>query len=343
MNCTPRGFKFGKLCCLVLMLGLLPPLARAQSAATLAGTASMGSSPWPSSAIHLVVPFQAGGSTDMLARSLARELATQLSQPVLVDNKPGANATLGAAFVANAPPDGLTWLLVQAGYASNLSQSKAPGRDNSPKLIPVSLLASGPLVLTVNADFTVKTVQELLSLARGHPGEINFGSAGTGSLPHLASELINLMAGTRMTHIPYKGSAQALSDVLSGQVPVYTMNLVLSLPHLKSGRLRALAVTSSKRSVIAPEIPTLAESGLVGYDMSTWYGLLVSEATSKDLVLKINHALSDALKSPDISDKLSSEGMAVVASTPLEFQVFLSKESLKFAKIIQSAGIRMTP
>ena len=151
------------------------------------------------------------------------------------------------------------------------------------------------------------------------------------------------MAGTRMTHIPYKGSAQALSDVLSGQVPVYTMNLVLSLPHLKSGRLRALAVTSSKRSVIAPEIPTLAESGLVGYDMSTWYGLLVSEATSKDLVLKINHALSDALKSPDISDKLSSEGMAVVASTPLEFQVFLSKESLKFAKIIQSAGIRMTP
>ena len=151
------------------------------------------------------------------------------------------------------------------------------------------------------------------------------------------------MAGTRMTHIPYKGSAQALSDVLSGQVPVYTMNLVLSLPYLKSGRLRALAVTSSKRSVIAPEIPTLAESGLVGYDMSTWYGLLVSEATSKDLVLKINHALSDALKSPDISDKLSSEGMAVVASTPLEFQVFLSKESLKFAKIIQSAGIRMTP
>jgi tripartite-type tricarboxylate transporter receptor subunit TctC len=303
--------------------------------------ASTNANSWPNAAIHLVVPFQAGGSTDMLARSMAQVLPARLQQPVLVDNKPGGNATLGAGFVANAAPDGLTWLLVQAGYASNVSPTKSTGRESASKLATVSLLASGPLVLTVNADFPVKSVQDLLAMARAHPGEINFGSAGTGSLPHLASELINVMAGTRMTHIPYKGSAQALSDVLSGQVPVYTMNLVLSLPYLKTGKLRALAVTSSKRSAIAPEIPTLSESGLTGYDMSTWYGLLVNEATPKELVLKINRSVLEVLKSPEITDKLSSEGMAVVASSPQEFQVFLNKESLKFAKIIQSAGIHL--
>jgi tripartite-type tricarboxylate transporter receptor subunit TctC len=180
----------------------------------------------------------------------------------------------------------------------------------------------------------------LIALAKEKPGEINFGSAGTGSLPHLAPELFNLMAGTRMTHIPYKGSGAALNDVLGGQVPVYYMNLILSQPYLKSGKLRALAVTSPQRSSIAPELPTLAESGLTGYDMSTWYGLFAPGKMPKALVHTIQQEFALVLRQPDVTEKFASDGVNVVASTPEAFQEFLGREVQKFSKIIQAAGIR---
>ena len=294
---------------------------------------------WPTGPIHLIVPFQAGGSTDFIARTLAQRLSERVQQPVIVENKPGANGTVGASYVAKTAADGLNLLLVQAGYASNASLYKSNTFDPVKDLAPVSLLASGPLVLTVNVALPVKNVRELIALAKAKPGEINFGSAGTGSLPHLAPELFNLMAGTKMTHIPYKGSGPALNDVIGGQVPVYYMNLVLSLPYLKAGKLKALAVTSPTRSAIAPDIPTLAESGLPGYDMSTWYGLLVTSKTPKPVVNKISQELAAVLHESAMTEKFYSDGVSVVASTPEQFNDFLMQETAKFAKIIQSAGI----
>ena len=295
---------------------------------------------WPTGPIHLIVPFQAGGSTDFIARTLAQRLSERVQQPVIVENKPGANGTVGASYVAKTAADGLNLLLVQAGYASNASLYKSNTFDPVKDLAPVSLLASGPLVLTVNVALPVKNVRELIALAKAKPGEINFGSAGTGSLPHLAPELFNLMAGTKMTHIPYKGSGPALNDVIGGQVPVYYMNLVLSLPYLKAGKLKALAVTSPTRSAIAPDIPTLAESGLPGYDMSTWYGLLVTSKTPKPVINKISQELSAVLHESTMTEKFYSDGVSVVASTPEQFNDFLMQETAKFAKIIQSAGIK---
>ena len=295
---------------------------------------------WPTGPIHLIVPFQAGGSTDFIARTLAQRLSERVQQPVIVENKPGANGTVGASYVAKTAADGLNLLLVQAGYASNASLYKSNTFDPVKDLAPVSLLASGPLVLTVNLALPVKNVRELIALAKAKPGEINFGSAGTGSLPHLAPELFNLMAGTKMTHIPYKGSGPALNDVIGGQVPVYYMNLVLSLPYLKAGKLKALAVTSPTRSAIAPDIPTLAESGLPGYDMSTWYGLLVTSKTPKPVVNKISQELAAVLHESAMTEKFYSDGVSVVASTPEQFNDFLMQETAKFAKIIQSAGIK---
>ena len=295
---------------------------------------------WQTGPIHLIVPFQAGGSTDFIARTLAQRLSERVQQPVIVENKPGANGTVGASYVAKTAADGLNLLLVQAGYASNASLYKSNTFDPVKDLAPVSLLASGPLVLTVNLALPVKNVRELIALAKAKPGEINFGSAGTGSLPHLAPELFNLMAGTKMTHIPYKGSGPALNDVIGGQVPVYYMNLVLSLPYLKAGKLKALAVTSPTRSAIAPDIPTLAESGLPGYDMSTWYGLLVTSKTPKPVVNKISQELAAVLHESAMTEKFYSDGVSVVASTPEQFNDFLMQETAKFAKIIQSAGIK---
>lgn len=318
------------LCCFILALwgALASPAAFAQA--------------WAKGTIKIVVPFQAGGSTDILARVLGQRLSERLQQPVVVENKPGANGTLGGAYVAKSAPDGLTLLLAQAGFASNPSLFKNLSYDQTTDLVAVSLLASGPLVLTVNAAFPAKSVKDLIALAKAKPGEINFGSAGTGSLPHLAPELFNIMTGTKMTHIPYKGSGAALNDVISGQVPVYYMNLILSLPYLKSGKLRALAVTSPQRSSIAPELPTLAESGLTGYDMSTWYGLFAPGKMPKALVQTIQQEFSQVLRQADVIDKFSADGVTVVASTPEVFQEFVGRETLKFSKIIQAAGIRAT-
>jgi tripartite-type tricarboxylate transporter receptor subunit TctC len=295
---------------------------------------------WPGGPMRIVVPFQPGGSTDILGRAIAQRLGERVRQPVIVENRSGANGTIGAAYVAKSPADGQTMLLVQAGFASNPSLYKNLPYDPARDLAPVSILASGPLVLVVHPSLAAKSVQDLITLARARPGELNFGSAGTGSLPHLAPELFNLMAGIRMIHIPYKGSGAALADVLSGQVPVYYMNLVLSMPYLKSGKLRPLGVTSPQRSPIAPEIPTVAESGLKGYDMSTWYGLLVPGATPRSVIARLAQEMAQVLRQPDVTERLTADGVAVVASSPEEFAEFLARETAKFARIIQAAGIQ---
>lgn len=295
---------------------------------------------YPSGAMRIVVPFQAGGSTDIMARTIAQKLRDRFDQQVVVENRAGANGTIGAAAVAKSAPDGHTLLLVQSGFVSNPILMRNLPYDQARDLAPVSNLASGPMVLVVNPSLPAKSVKELVEFARSRPGELNFGSPGTGSLSDLCAELFDVMAGVKMTHVPYKGSGGALADVLAARVPVYYMNLMLALPYLKDGRLRALGVTTSQRSPITPEIPTIGEAGLPGYEMSTWYGLFVQGATPRGVVAKLQRELVRILDQADMKERIAADGMTAVASTPEQFAQFLVRETAKYTRIIEAAGIK---
>jgi tripartite-type tricarboxylate transporter receptor subunit TctC len=295
---------------------------------------------FPSGAVRIVAPYPPGGGTDILGRAIAQKLIEHHSQPAIVDNRAGANGTIGAAYVAKAPPDGHTMLVVPAGYAANPALYKNLPYDQARELAPVSHLASGPLVLVVHPSLPAKTIRELIALAKAQPAAINCGSAGNGSLPHLSLELFNSMSGIRITHIPYKGSGAAIADVMSGQVPVYFMNILQSLPLIKANRLRALGVTSPDRSPIAPNLPAIGEAGLPGFDMTNWYGLLVPAATPRETVLKLQQEVARILNLPDLKRRLADDGMSVVASTPEQFMQFLKRETAKYNKVIESAGIK---
>ena len=294
---------------------------------------------YPAGTIRIVSPYPPGGGTDILSRVIGQKLNENLKQPVVVENRAGANGTIGAAYVAKSPPDGLTMLIVPAGYAANPALYKALPYDQSKDLAPVSHLASGPLVLVVHPSLPAKSVKELIALAKSRPGEINVGSAGNGSLPHLCAELFNSAAGVKLTHIPYKGSGAAIVDVLGGQVPAYFMNILQSLPLIKAGKLRALGVTSPQRSAIAPDLPAIAQD-VPGFDMTNWYGLLVAGATPRDIINKLQQEVARVLTLPELKERLAGEGMTLVASTPGEFVEFLARETAKYNRIIKSAGIQ---
>ena len=297
---------------------------------------------YPSGPLRIVSPYPPGGGTDILSRTIGQKLNERLGQPVVVDNRAGANGTLGAALVAKAPPDGQTMLIVPAGYAANPALYKSLPYDQARDLAPVSHLASGPLVLVVHPALPVRSVKDLIALAKSRPGEINVGSAGNGSLPHLCAELFNAEGKVKLTHIPYKGSGTAIVDVMSGRVPVYFMNVLQSLPLIKSGKLRALGVTSPQRTAIAPELPAIAEAGLPGFDMTNWYGMLVPAATPRDVINKLQQETARVLNLPELKERLASEGMTVVGSTPEQFAAFLARETAKYNRIIQAAGIKGT-
>ncbi len=295
---------------------------------------------YPSGPMRIVSPYPPGGGTDILGRTIAQKLNEAVKQPVIVENRAGANGTIGAAFVAKAPADGQTMLIVPAGYAANPALYKSLPYDQSRDLSPVSHLASGPLVLVVHPSLPAKSVKELIALAKSRPGAINVGSAGTGSLPHLSAELFNMTSGAKLTHIPYKGSGAAIIDVLSGQVPVYFMNILQSLSLIKSGKLRALGVTSPQRSAIAPDLPAIAQAGLPEFDMTNWYGLLVTGGTPRDIMTKLQQEVARILNTPELKERLAGDGMTVVASTPEQFVQFLARETTKFNRIIEAAGIK---
>ena len=293
----------------------------------------------PNGQMKIVVPYSPGGGTDILARAIAQQLGENLHRTVIVENRGGANGVVGTAYVAKAAPDALTMLLVPAGYAANPAMYKSLPYDQSKDLMPLSLLASGPLVLVVHPSLHVKTVQELITLAKSEPGKINIGNAGIGSLPHLSAELFNVAAGVKLVPVPYKGAGPALVDVLAGRVPVYFMNILQSLPVIKEGRLIALGVTTPERSPIAPDIPPIAAT-VPGFDMTNWYGMLLPAGTPPDSVHALNTALTAALTQPAIKKKMYDEGMIVVASTPEQFATFLARETAKFNGIIEHAGIK---
>jgi tripartite-type tricarboxylate transporter receptor subunit TctC len=319
-----------------------PGLALLLTAAALCVGASASAQPYPAGPLRIVVPFTPGGGTDILARLLAQKLNESWGQPVVVDNRPGAAGTVGTAFVAKAAGDGHTLLIVPAGYAGNPGLYRNLPYDHTRDLAPVSWLASGPLTLVVHPSLPAKSVKELIAFARARPGEINFGSSGTGTLPHLSAELFNSMSGIRMVHIPYKGAGAAVTDVMAGRVPIYFMNILQSLSLIKAGKLRALGVTTPQRSPIAPEIPSIAEAGLKGYDMTNWYGLLAPSATPREAIVKLNAEVVRILNLPELKGRLADDGMTVVASTPERFAEFLARETDKFMKVIEAAGIKGT-
>jgi tripartite-type tricarboxylate transporter receptor subunit TctC len=297
---------------------------------------------YPSGPIRIIVPFPPGGGTDILARSIAQKLGEAWGQTVIVDNRGGANGTIGTAVAAKAAPDGHTALMVPSGFAVNPSIYKNLPFDTVKDLAPVTQLASSPLVLVVHPSFPTRSVKELIALVKARPGEINYGSSGNGSPPHIATELFKLMTGTKIAHISYKGAGPAAVDLIAGHIPMYFMNALSATPHIKQGRLRPLGVTSDKRHPGLPDVPTIAEAGVPGYAMTNWYGMLVPAGTPRASLMKLHAEVVRILNLPELRERLASEGAAVVAGTPEQFAAFLKNEIATTAKIVQASGMTAT-
>ncbi len=295
---------------------------------------------YPSKPIRFVVPFGAGGTTDVLARAIGQRLTEAWGQPVVVENRPGAGGNIGTESVAKSAADGYTMLLISVGFASNPAlYSKLPF-DPIKDFAPVTLVATSQNVLIVHPSVPARSARELIQLAKSRPGQLNFGSSGTGTSQHLAGELFKSMAGVQMQHVPYRGSAPALTALIGGEVSLMFNNLLTALPHVKAGRLRALAVTSARRSPAAPDIPTMAASGLPGYDVSTWYGLLVPTGTAKEIVAKLNAEVVKFLNLPELNERLGSQGAEAIPSTPDQFAAHIRQEMVKWAQVVRQSGAR---
>ena len=299
--------------------------------------------PYPNHAVKIIVPFPAGGTTDLLARETAQKLTQTLGQSFVVENRPGAAGNIGAEVVAKSPPDGYTMLMGTVGtHAINASLYEKMPYDHVKDFVPVVLVAGVPNVLVVNPSLPVKTVQELIAYAKANPGKLNFASSGSGTSIHLSGELFKTMTGVSMQHVPYKGSAPALADLVGGQVQLMFDNLPSSLALIKAGKLRAIAVTSLARSSALPDVPTIAESGLPGFEASSWFGLLVPTGTPKDVIVKVNGEVAKWLATPEAKEKLAAQG-AIVATglTPDDFTRHIASETTKWQKVVKDSGAKV--
>lgn len=301
--------------------------------------ATAGAQVYPSGPMTMVVPFPPGGGTDILARAIAQKLSEAWGQPVVVDNRSGANGVIGTAQVARAAPDGHTLLIVPGGIAVNPAIRKTLPYDTLKDLAPVTQLASSPLVLAVHPSFPPRSVKELVAFAKARPNEINFGTSGNGSPPHMAAELFKHLSGTRMTHIPYKGAGPAVIDLISGQIALYFMNALQVVPYVRSGQVRALGLSNTTRSAALPGVPPIAEAGVPGYELTHWYGLFVRGGTPQASVNKLQVQMARILKQPDVEKRLTNEGATLVASTPDQFAAFLLIEMKKAAAIVKASGM----
>ena len=311
--------------------------------ALMLATAGASAQGYPTKPIRLVVPYPAGGPLDIMARAIGQKLTEAWKQPVVVDNRAGAGGNIGADFVAKSAPDGYTLLMgAVATHAINPSlYSKIP-YDPVKDFAPVALVAQVPNILVVNPAVPAKTVSELIALARAKPGTLNFGSGSTGSTGHLAGELFNTMAGVKMVHIPYKGAAPATADLLGGQVQLMFDNLASALPNVKAGKLRALAVTTLARSAAIPGLPTIAESGLAGFDLTTWFGLLVPAGTPPEIVARLNAEIVRALDAKDMRERLEKMGAEPLSNnTPEHFAAFIRSEAAKYARVVKDSGAKV--
>jgi len=300
------------------------------------------SADWPTRSIRWVVPFPPGGAMDAIARTLSEKISKSLGQPVVIENKAGAGGNIGADFVAKSAADGYTIMITSIGMATNKPLYGKLNYDPIKDFAPISLLAVVPNVLVTNATQpNVKTVADVIAAARNAPGKLTYASAGNGTSIHLAGELFTSLTKTEMLHVPYKGSGPAVADLLGGQVNYMFDSVTSAGPHLKSGRLRALGVTTAKRSSALPNVPTLAEAGIPGYDLSPWFAVFAPAGTPKPIIDKFNAVLIDAMKQPDVMTRFETIGAEPVASSADELTNHLERESVRWTKLINERGIRL--
>ncbi len=297
--------------------------------------------PYPSRPIRIVVPFAAGGPSDVLARTLAQKLQEAWGQPAIVDNRTGASGIIGADFVAKSAPDGYTLLLAQVGDTISMSLfSKLPYHFEK-DFAPITLVGQTAFILVTHPSVPAQNVQELIALAKSKPGSLTFGSGSTGAASHLAGELLKSMAVVDIVHISYKGQAPATTDLLSGQISFMFNNPITSLGHVKAGKLRALAVSTAKRSSGLPNVPTIAESGLPGFDVGFWLGTLAPTGTPRPIIEKLNAEMVKVVRMPDVVERLGALGVEPIGSTPDEFARIIRAEVVRWAKVVKDAGVKV--
>jgi tripartite-type tricarboxylate transporter receptor subunit TctC len=307
-----------------VLLLLLPCLALAQA--------------YPARPVRIIVPYPPGGATDVMARTIAQKLTESWQQAAVVENKPGASGTVGSEMVARSAADGYTLLMQGTQHAINLSLYKQLPFDTLRDFAPVAYIASAPFLLVLHPSVPANSVAELIAYIKSRPGGLNYGSSGVGGGAHLAGEIFKTSAGVQLTHIPYKGAAPAMADLLGGQVPMVFDPIPTSLAQVKSGRIKALAITSARRSGLMPELPTVAESGLPGFDVSAWFGLYAPAATPKDIVTKLNADVNRVLQSPEVKEKFAALGAESMPMGTDQFALHLRAEIAKFAKAIRDSG-----
>jgi tripartite-type tricarboxylate transporter receptor subunit TctC len=314
----------------------------AACALALAGAAGIAAAQnYPTRTIRFIVPYVPGGGVDFVGRAVAQKLSETIGQQVVVDNRPGGGTNIGSELVARAAPDGYTLLVGGVPNSVNMSLYKKLPYDTVRDFAPVTRISTAPNILAIHPSVPVKTVKELIAMAKSKRGELTYASAGIGSSNHLSGELFRVMAGIEMTHVAYKGGGAAITDLISGQVSMYFGTTPSTLPHVKSGRLRALGLTGAKRSPAAPDIPTISEAGLPGYEQSAWHGLLAPANTPAAIVTRLNTEVVRALRSPDVAERFATQGVDIVASTPEEFAAFIRQDVAKYAKLVKAANIRI--
>ncbi len=296
---------------------------------------------YPSGPVRMVVPFPAGGGVDDMARILGQPLSASLGKSIVVDNRGGANGNIGTEIAAKSPHDGYTLLLTGAGLVTNVSLYRNLPFDPIKDFAPISLVAFAPNVLVVHPTVPAKSVAELIALAKAKPGQLQYGSAGSGSTPHLAAELFKTMAHVDIVHVPYRGTGPAMIGLLGGEISAIFQPAIAALPHVKSGRLRALAVTSATRLPAEPNLPTIAESGLPGYESSQWYGVLAPARTPEEILNLLNAHVVTIMQAVDIRQRLINDGSVPVGSTREQFAAHLKAEIVKWAKVIKQSGARV--
>jgi tripartite-type tricarboxylate transporter receptor subunit TctC len=296
---------------------------------------------YPNRPVRFIVAQSAGGNADLVARAIAQKLGEAFGQQVVVDNRGGASGIIATELTAKAPPDGYTLLLTPSSFGVNPSLYRKLPYDPIKDLAPVTLAASAPNILVVYPPLPVRSVKDLIELARAKPRQLNFGSSGNGGSPHLAGEMFKTMAGVELTHVPYKGASAALTALIAGEIQLNFASLPSALPLVKSGRLRAVAVTSAKRSPAVPELPTVAESGLPEFETAAWQGVFVPARTPQAIITRLNREIARIVNSPEIRERMMAEGAEPVGNTPQEFARYIEREIAKWARVVKATGMRV--
>ena len=311
----------------------------ALSALAIAAASAQTTQSYPARAVRIIVPYAAGGNTDITARAIGGKLSEVFGQQVIVDNRPGGATNIGSELAAKAPADGHTLFMGGASNAINMSLYAKPPYDTLRDFAPITLCVKGANVLSVHPSLPARTLKELIGLAKARPGQLNFASSGLGSSNQMAGELLKVMAGIHLVHVPYKGNAPALTDTVAGHVHMIFSGVPALVPHIQSGRLRAIAIGSLKRFPAIPDVPTFDESGVKGYEATTWFGLMAPIRTPKDIVSRLNAEVTKIIASPEISKRFVNDGLEPIGNSPAEFAQFIRDEIAKYAKVIKAAKI----